>query len=103
MLHEPAAQSGPDHAGAYKARLGVILCWVYAIIYAGFVAIAVYDVTQMETQIVMGLNLAICYGFGLIVFALVLALIYNHMCSTREKTMGAAAAAAEGTTAEGGK
>ena len=38
----------------------------------------------MEKEIIFGLNLAVVYGFGLIGFALVLALIYNTMCCTHE-------------------
>ena len=34
----------------------------------------------METIVLAGLNLAIVYGFGLIVFAIVLALVYGLMC-----------------------
>jgi TRAP-type C4-dicarboxylate transport system permease small subunit len=32
----------------------------------------------------LGLNLAVVFGFGLIVFALLEALIYNQMCRTHE-------------------
>ncbi len=34
-----------------------------------------------------GLNLAVVYGFGLIIFALVLALIYSRACGRREKRL----------------
>ncbi len=85
MLHEPAAQSGPDHAQGYKSKLGVRMFFVYAVIYAGFVAINILSPLTMEKTVMMGLNLATVYGFGLIVFALVLALIYNYACSKKEK------------------
>jgi len=38
----------------------------------------------MERIIFSGLNLAVVYGIGLIVFALILAFIYNSMCSKKE-------------------
>jgi hypothetical protein len=34
------------------------------------------------------LNLAVVYGFGLIVFALILALIYNRACGRRADPLG---------------
>ena len=84
MLHEPAAQQGKDYATAYKMRLGAIMFFIYGLIYAGFVAINVAKPVLMEKTIVFGLNLAVVYGFGLIIFALILALIYNKMCAKRE-------------------
>jgi uncharacterized membrane protein (DUF485 family) len=85
MLHEPAAQSGPDHAQGFKSKLGVRMFFVYAAVYAGFVAINILSPLTMEKTVMLGLNLATVYGFGLIVFALVLALVYNTACSKREK------------------
>jgi uncharacterized membrane protein (DUF485 family) len=89
MFHEPAQQSGRDRASAYKTRIGTRMFLVYALIYAGFVAINVTRPVLMEAEIVWGLNLAVVYGFFLIVFALVLALFYNHMCGKKEAEMDA--------------
>jgi len=41
----------------------------------------------METIVFSGLNLAVVFGFGLIVLALIMALIYNSACSTQERLM----------------
>jgi uncharacterized membrane protein (DUF485 family) len=38
----------------------------------------------METEIFFGLNLAIVYGFGLILFAIILGIIYNYFCTKKE-------------------
>jgi uncharacterized membrane protein (DUF485 family) len=84
VLHEPAASSGKDPAFAYKRRLGVIMFFVYAVIYAGFVALNLIQPVLMEMTVLAGLNLAVTYGLGLIVFALVLALFYNRACGKRE-------------------
>ena len=84
MLHEPAAQSGPDPAQEYKSRLGVWMFIIYALIYVGFVAINILSPITMEATIVLGLNLAVVYGFGLIIIALAMALIYNAFCSRKE-------------------
>ena len=51
MLHEPAGSSGPDPAEGYKSRLGVWMFVVYALIYAGFVAINVIRPTAMENTV----------------------------------------------------
>ena len=85
MFHQPAAKGKPDHAQAYKSKLGIYMFIIYAVIYAGFVVVNVARPTLMEKHIMFGLNLAVVYGFGLIVFALILALIYNHLCTVREK------------------
>jgi uncharacterized membrane protein (DUF485 family) len=88
MLHGPAQDSGPDPASRYKSRLGVVMCLIYTVIYAGFVLANVIAEGQvMQVMVFMGLNLAVVYGMGLIIFALVLALIYNAMCARKEKQL----------------
>jgi uncharacterized membrane protein (DUF485 family) len=88
MLHEPAAKSGPDPAFAYKRRLGVRNFVLYALLYVGFVVINLAVPSFMETTVIAGLNVAVVYGIGLIIFALVLALIYNRACSREEARLG---------------
>ena len=95
MLHESAAQSGKDDASGYKTRLGVRMFLLYGAVYLSFVAINVIKPVLMETVVVFGLNLAVVCGFGLIVAALVLALIYNHMCTTKERELNGPAAQGE--------
>ena len=84
MLHEPAAPSGKDPASEYKKRIGVVMFIVYSVVYAGFVLINVVSPLTMDNIVFLGLNLAVVYGFGLIAFALILALIYNHLCGLKE-------------------
>lgn len=84
MLHEPAAQCGPDASAEYKQTVGVWMFLLYAAVYAVFVAINLLNPLLMEKEVMFGLNLAVVYGFGLIVFALVLAMIYNAMCGSHE-------------------
>lgn len=64
----------------YNTRLGIVLFAIYLALYLGFVLINAFAATVMETPVVAGLNLAIVYGFGLIVAALVMALVYGAMC-----------------------
>ena len=68
-------------------NLGVFMFIPYAIVYTGFVAINLIKPTLMEAIIIFGLNLAVVYGFGLILFALILALIYNHKCASKENKL----------------
>ncbi len=84
MLHEPAAQTGKDPAFAFKRRLGVRLFAIYGLIYAGFVTINLVRPALMGALVLAGLNLAVVYGLGLIVFALLLALAYNSACNRKE-------------------
>ncbi len=85
MHHEPAQDSGPDPASGYKTRLGVWMFAIYCVVYAGFVFLNVFtEGKAMQVMVFSGLNLAVVYGMGLIVFALVLALIYNWLCTKKE-------------------
>jgi uncharacterized membrane protein (DUF485 family) len=87
MLHEPAAQAAKDPAFAYKRRMGVWMFFVYAAIYAVFIAINVIKPRFMESIVFAGLNLAVVYGFGLIIVALLMALVYSAACGRREKAL----------------
>lgn len=55
---------------------------VYLAFYLGFVLINAFRPAWMEWVALAGLNLAIVYGFGLIVAALLLALVYGFACRT---------------------
>ena len=57
----------------------------YGLIYAGFVIINLTHPLLHGAGGGLGLNLAVVYGFGLIVLALVLALIYNHLCGAGKR------------------
>lgn len=87
MLHEPAAPSGPDNASAFKMRLGARMFVPYALVYAGFVLINLVRPVLMEKTMFLGLNLAVVYGFGLIILALIMALFYNHACVRMERRL----------------
>jgi len=87
MLHEPSVNIGTDNAAPRKARLGVILFIVYTIIYAGFVVIGLFKPEWMGLEFMSGQNLAIVYGFGLILLAIVMGFVYNYFCTRMEKKM----------------
>ena len=86
-MHGPAAKLGADKAAAKKAKLGVILFFVYLIIYSGFVVIGLYDPDLMGAHVLGKQNLAIVYGFGLIILAIVMGFIYNAACTRMENKM----------------
>lgn len=92
MLHEPVHEQGVDRAAPYKTRIGVYMFLAYALFYGGFVVINTFSPGTMEIVIVFGLNLAVAYGFALIIVALILALVYNHMCIKRETAVNHGAA-----------
>ena len=57
--------------------------FVYLTLYAGFVGLNAFCPQLMELTPVAGLNVAILYGFGLILGALALSLIYGVLCACR--------------------
>jgi uncharacterized membrane protein (DUF485 family) len=83
MAHGPAVKLGKDNASGYKTRIGIWMFTLYTLIYAGFITINTVKPTLMEVTF-GGLNLAMIYGIGLIVFAFILALIYNNLCTKAE-------------------
>ena len=96
MHHGSAPDTGPDPASRYKSRLGVVMFLAYCVVYAGFVLANLVDEGRaMQTIVVAGLNLAVVYGMGLIALALVQALIYNSLCTAKEKELGAGKADGE--------
>lgn len=67
-----------------KSKLGVRLFFIYLICYAGFVALGVFKYELLSTTVFSGLNLAVVYGIGLIVFAIIMGIIYNYYCTKYE-------------------
>lgn len=84
MNHGPAAELGVDNASAKKAKLGVWFFLIYSLFYAGFVIIGVVNYELLSQEVALGLNLALFYGMGLIVFAVLLGILYNFLCSRYE-------------------
>lgn len=87
MDHGPAVKLGVDHASKKKTKLGVRLFIVYSLVYAGFITIGVANYELMGKIVFRGQNLAVIYGFGLIVLAVVMGLIYNSVCTRYENKM----------------
>ncbi len=102
MAESTTTAKTADHAVIFKQRLGILLCLLYALIYAGFVGLSVYDVTIMDTIMPFGLNLAVFYGLGLILFALLLAVIYSRACTKREQAAAVLETDSASSAIEGG-
>lgn len=84
MSHGPSSEWKTEKSEGYKTKLGLVMFGIYTPLYVIFVLICVIWPKLMGTDI-GPLNLAIVFGFGLILIAVVQALIYNFMCSRREK------------------
>jgi len=86
MLHQPSQHEDgeADLALNYRTKIGVIFFLFYALVYMIFVVINLVSPLLMENVVLFGMNLAVTYGIGLIIFAILLALIYNRMCAKKE-------------------
>ncbi len=84
MGHGPSTDWKVEKSGAYKSKTGLIMFAIFTPIYLVFVIMSVVSPSFMATDI-GDLNLSIVYGFGLIVLAIILAVIYNHLCSIKER------------------
>jgi len=103
MAHGPSTDWGEDRSSSFKTRVGIWMFVLYAIIYAGFILINTINPDLMGSDI-GSLNLAIIYGFGLIIFAVLLAFIYNAICTAAEEEFGKLDEDADAPTHdEGGK
>lgn len=59
-----------------------MLFLLYLLLYGGFVLLNAFSPETMEETPVAGVNLAVLYGFGLIIAAFVLSIIYGLFAST---------------------
>lgn len=66
-----------------NARNGLRLFAVYVVLYVGFMLLNAFAHERMQQPVLAGVNLAIVYGMGLIVAALLLALVYMWLCKAR--------------------
>lgn len=81
-----------DGVWAYNARVGLVLFSIYLLFFAGFIALAAFGKDIMARHMALidpdgavwpcfsGVNVAIIYGFFLIIAAFVLALLYMLLC-----------------------
>ncbi len=84
MGHGPSAEWQTEKSQAFKTRLGIIMFAIYTPIYLAFILISVISPSTMSKD-VGSLNVAIVYGFGIIILAIIQAVIYNNICSAKER------------------
>lgn len=75
-----APPSDVDPSIQRNARFGLVLFAIYVVLYAGFMGLSAFAIQMMAKPVLGGVNLAVVYGFGLIVGAIVLALVYLALC-----------------------
>ena len=63
-----------------NSGIGLRMTFLYMALYGGFVVLSVFRPGWMGVQTILGLNLAVVYGLGLIIVAVILALIYSQLC-----------------------
>ena len=68
-----------------NARLGLILFAIYLVFYTGFVMLNAFSPDTMRATPIQGVNLAVLYGFSLIIFAFVMAVLYGILCQSTEQ------------------
>jgi len=84
MLHGPSVELGRDRSVPQKTRLGVVMFFIYMVVYIGFVVIGTMFPKALGVKFIGGQNLAFLYGMGLIILAVVMGLIYNFFCTRLE-------------------
>jgi uncharacterized membrane protein (DUF485 family) len=80
-MHEPPPSADPAPLSNRRhVRFGLILFAVYLLLYIGFVGLAAFAPHLMSEPWIGGVNVAIGYGMGLILAAILLALLYTWLC-----------------------
>ncbi len=64
----------------HNARVGMVLFIAYLAVYAAYMVVNVLVPEWMDVVPFWGLNLAVLWGMGLIVGALILSIIYMLLC-----------------------
>ena len=78
-------QNSPAAVQRHNARLGLQLFFAYLVLYVGFVVLNAFWPQIMEWRPWGGVNLALLYGFGLIVAALGLAFVYGILAKVARR------------------
>ena len=81
-MSDPNHSKAHTDAWAYNAKIGLILFVIYLVLYGIFIVLSAFMRDTMKSPSLAGVNLAIVYGFGLIVGAFVLAVVYMFICKS---------------------
>jgi uncharacterized membrane protein (DUF485 family) len=85
----PAPPPSGDLSTRRAAQIGLLLFFMYFALYGGFMALTVTRLDILGSAF-GGVNVAIWYGFGLILAALGLAFFYMWLCRGDNKKEGQA-------------
>jgi len=86
MDHGPAVEYHEETAlSEYKTKIGLRFFAIYGAAFVGFVLINTFAPQLMKVKVLLGLNLAVSYGFGLIILAIIMGLAYNAVCTKKEQ------------------
>jgi uncharacterized membrane protein (DUF485 family) len=77
----PGATDEHPEISAANSRAGLVLFFAYLAFYGGFVGLAAFSPNAMAATALGGVNLAVCYGMGLIFAAFVVAALYMAACA----------------------
>jgi uncharacterized membrane protein (DUF485 family) len=77
----PGTADEHPEISAANSRAGLALFFLYLAFYAGFVGLAAFSPGTMARPALAGVNLAICFGLGLIFAAFVVAALYMAACA----------------------
>lgn len=80
--HSPADDPEDEASTARNARMGRKLFVAYLALYVGYMWLVAFRPDLLAKLPWGGVNTAVLYGFGLIVAALVTALVYGLLCRT---------------------
>jgi uncharacterized membrane protein (DUF485 family) len=89
--HENVREDEHPEIVAHNTRLGLLLFAVYCVLYGGFMGLSTFAPAVMKSQPFGGVNLAILYGFGLIVAAMLLAVVYLFLAKQADSADSKAA------------
>lgn len=78
----PAAEQESAAVSARNSVLGLRLFSLYVAIYAAYMLLNAFQPDLMAREFLLGLNVAVVYGFGLILSAFLLSLLYGWLCRT---------------------
>jgi uncharacterized membrane protein (DUF485 family) len=78
--HLPPEEVRDPAVERYNARLGLVLFAVYLAAYLAYVLINAFRPAVMDELVFSGINVAVASGLGLIIGALVVAVVYAWLC-----------------------
>jgi uncharacterized membrane protein (DUF485 family) len=76
---QPPDRHAPQPADAHDrraSRIGLMLFAVYCLAYGGFMGLSAFAPSVVSALALPGITVAVVYGFGLIIGAFILAVVY---------------------------